>query len=218
MIAGADEAGRGPIIGSLVVAGVMVEDEQPLIDHHVRDSKKCTPKRRAVLADIIKSIATSYEVVSIPAQDIDDMRKVMTINEIEVHAFVKVLSKLKPMVCYVDAADVNAERFGRDIKKHLPKHCDVISQHKADEVYPVVGAASILAKTIRDQEVRTIERQLQQKLLLPLGSGYPADPITQHFLDTWVKKYGSLPPHTRKSWKTAQNILRKHQTKTLDEF
>ena len=218
MIAGVDEAGKGPIIGPLVIAGVMVEDEQPLIDHKIRDSKKCTPKRREALAKIIKTVASAYEVLIIPAHDIDDMRKVMTLNEIEVYAFVKVLSKLKPTLCYVDAADVNAERFGNDIMKRLPKHCEVLSQHKADDLYPVVGAASILAKTVRDHEVRQIERELQKKLSLPLGSGYPADPLTIRFLDAWVKTYGTLPPSTRKSWKTAQNILAKHHTKSLDEF
>lgn len=218
MIAGCDEAGRGPLIGPLVVAGVVVKDEQLLVEHHVRDSKKCSPKRREHLAKLIKKVAECYEILSVPARDIDDMRKVMTLNEIEVNAFIKVLSKLKAPLCYVDSADVNEQRFARDIKQRLPKHCEIISKHKADDLYPVVGAASILAKTVRDQEVRRIEQELQKKLSLPLGSGYPADPLTQTYVNTWVKKFGSLPPYTRKSWKTAQNILIKHKTKTLDRF
>ena len=95
---------------------------------------------------------------------------------------------------------------------------DIISKHKADDIYPVVSAASILAKTRRDEEVQKIADELEKKLNLPLGSGYPADTITQKFLRQWVKIYGKLPPHTRHSWKTAINILKENSTKKLDEF
>ena len=61
--------------------------------------------------------------------------------------FSKIIEKLKPDICYVDAADVNEERFGRDILSHLSFKPTMISKHKADETYPIVGAASILAKT-----------------------------------------------------------------------
>ena len=218
MIAGADEAGRGPLFGSLVIAGVVVNDEQPLLDHNVRDSKKLSPKRMEQLAAIIKNLAISYEVLSVSAHDIDDMRRVMTLNEIEVNGFAKVLSKLKASVYYVDSADVNEQRFGKDIQQRISRKCEIISKHKADDIYPIVGAASIIAKTIRDQEIRCIEQELQKKLKLPLGSGYPADPVTVRFLHAWMKKYGKLPPYTRKSWKTAQNIVAKYNTKSLDEF
>ena len=218
MIAGVDEAGRGPIVGPLVIAGVMVKDEQLLVDNNVRDSKKITPKRRQELLYIIKKHAVSYEILVIPAKDIDDMRKVMTLNEIEENGFIKVISKLKPTLCYVDSADVNADRFGKNISARLPKRCEIISKHKADDIYPVVGAASILAKTKRDAEVRRIEKKLQEQLSQPLGSGYPADPVTQSFLGAWVKKFGKLPPYTRASWKTAKTLLSSCKTKKLDEF
>jgi ribonuclease HII len=130
------------------------------------------------------------------------------LNEIEVNAFIKVIKKLKPETCYVDSADVNEQRFGRDIFSALSFKPTIISKHKADEIYPVVSAASILAKTRRDKEVRKIEQKLENELALPLGSGYPADPITQKFLREWVKKSGKLPPHVRRSWKTAQNIMK----------
>ena len=218
MICGVDEAGRGPVVGPLVIAGVTFENDLELIENNVRDSKKITPKRREVLSKKIKESAVNYEITLISASDIDHMRKVMTLNEIEVNAFSKIIEKLKPDICYVDAADVNDERFGKNILSRLSFKPEIISKHKADDIYPVVGAASILAKTRRDEEVQMIAQELEKKLDMPLGSGYPADPVTQKFLRKWVKTFGKLPPHTRHSWKTAQNLLKESKIKKLDEF
>ena len=218
MICGADEAGRGPVVGPLVIAGVTFENDLELIENNVRDSKKITPKRREILSKKIKESAVNYEITLISASDIDNMRKVMTLNEIEVNAFSKIIEKLKPDICYVDAADVNDERFGKNILSRLSFKPEIISKHKADDIYPIVGAASILAKTKRDEEVQMIARELEKKLDMPLGSGYPADPVTQKFLRKWVKTFGKLPPHTRHSWKTAQNLLKESKIKKLDEF
>ena len=218
MICGVDEAGRGPVIGPLVIAGVMLKDDSMLIEYNVKDSKKISPKRREILANIIKEIALKYEILIINASDIDDMRKVMTLNEIEVNAFTEVIKKLKPKICYVDSADVNEKRFERDINANLTFKLEIISKHKADDIYPIVSAASILAKTKRDEEVKKIEQELEKKLDLPLGSGYPADPITQKFIKKWLIKFGKLPPYTRHSWKTAQNIINENKNKKLDNF
>ena len=218
MICGVDEAGRGPVIGPLVVAGIKLEDDSKLIELKVKDSKKITPKRRRILSKMITEITLDYEILVIPAKDIDDMRKVMTLNEIEVNAFTNIIKKLRPLICYVDSADVNENRFGDDILSGLSFKPIIVSKHKADDKYPIVSAASILAKTRRDQEVQNIAKELVNKLNLPLGSGYPADPITQKFLNTWVDKFGKLPPYTRHSWRTAQNILNEKNNRKLDEF
>ena len=162
MICGCDEAGRGPVLGPLVIAGVLFEDDSELIKLNVRDSKKIAPKKRDHLAEIIKKIAVNYEILIISASDIDDMRKVMTLNEIEVNAFSKVIGKLRSDVCYVDAADVKANRFGKNILSKLSFKPVIISKHKADDIYPIVGAASILAKTRRDMEVQKISQELKK--------------------------------------------------------
>jgi ribonuclease HII len=200
------------------VAGVTFSDESLLVENNVRDSKKIAPNKREILAKKIKNSAISYEILIISAKDIDDMRKVMTLNEIEVNAFTKVIKKLKPETCYVDSADVNEKRFGRDILEGLSFKPDIISKHKADDIYPIVGAASILAKTTRDEEVRIIAKKLEKQLNLPLGSGYPADPITQRFLKTWLNKYGKFPVEIRKSWKTTQNLIKQSSIKKINEF
>lgn len=218
MICGVDEAGRGPVIGPLVVAGVNFRDESRVMRLKVKDSKQLSPQRREILAKEIKEFASNYEVLIISAKDIDDMRKVMTLNEIEVNAFTTVIKKLKPEICYVDSADVNEKRFAIDILAGLSSKPEIISKHKADDIFPIVSAASILAKTRRDEEVQKIADEIEKKINLPLGSGYPADPITQKFLRKWVEIYENLPPHTRHSWKTASNILKENSTKKLDEF
>jgi len=218
MICGADEAGRGPCFGPLVVAGILVENDTELIRIGVKDSKQLTPKKREQIAPQITRLVTKYELTILPAADIDDLRKTMTINQLEVFMFSKIIEKLKPDICYVDAADVNEERFGRDILSHLSFKPQMISRHKADEMYPIVGAASILAKVTRDEHVRRIAQELEPKLNLPLGSGYPADPTTKKFLETWVSRFGSLPPHVRRSWETCQKLISEQKTKRLDEF
>jgi ribonuclease HII len=218
MLCGIDEAGRGPVIGPLVVAGVIFKNDSKLIEYNVRDSKKITPKRRNILAKKIMEIAEDYEIIIISASDIDDMRKIMTLNEIEVNIFGKIINKLKPDVCFIDAVDVNDKRFSRNIMSRLSYEPEIISKHKADDIYPIVGAASILAKTIRDREIKSISENLEKKLNLPLGSGYPSDPNTKKFLKNWLKKFGNLPPNVRHSWRTSQNLIKEKKTKSLDNF
>ena len=218
MICGVDEAGRGPVLGPLVIAGILIEDDSKLINLNVKDSKQISPKKRIYLAQKIVQIVEKFEIIVIAARDIDDMRKVMTLNEIEVNAFSKIIKKLKPDFCYVDSADVNERRFGKDILTNLSFKPEIISKHKADETYPVVSAASIIAKTKRDEEIKKISKELEYKLNLPLGSGYPADPITQKFLRSWYDKFGKLPPHTRHSWKTVKNLIAEKSNKKLDDF
>jgi ribonuclease HII len=218
MICGTDEAGRGPCFGPLVVAGVLVENDSEFVRIGVCDSKQLTPRRREQLAPMIQKIASKYEIIVLPAPDIDDLRKTMTLNELEVFVYSKIIEKLKPDVCYVDAVDVKEERFGRDILSLLSYKPQMISEHKADVNYPVVGAASILAKVTRDEHVRRIAQEIEPKLNLPLGSGYPADPVTKKFLSTWVSRFGSLPPHVRTSWETCQKLIKNQNTKHLDDF
>ena len=83
----------------------------------------------------------------------------------------------------------------------------VVSEHKADDSYPVVGAASIVAKVARDAAVAELARILERKLNMPLGSGYAHDERTQAFLRAWHKRFGDMPEGTRRSWQTVQDIV-----------
>ena len=109
---------------------------------------------------------------------------------------------------------MDAIEFKRCVQRELRFAVDVVSQHNADELFPVVSAASILAKVRRDREMRAIEAEIGDTI----GSGYSSDPDTITFLEKWIKKKGTLPPHTRTSWDTARRLLAESRNRKLDEF
>ncbi len=205
-IAGIDEAGRGPVIGPLVVAGAACEkkDENELVKMGVKDSKMLAPSVREKLRGKIEEICECrVEIVS--ASDIDRLRERMTMNELEEMVYGRILAELRPDEAYLDAVDVYEERFGESVRRESGLENIVIhSKHRGDSLFPVVSAASIIAKTTRDREVRKIAEELGYDF----GSGYPSDPKTKKFLREWLQRNGELPPHTRHSWKTAKNLLR----------
>lgn len=213
MICGVDEAGRGPVLGPLVVAGVMVESDVPLRQMNVRDSKKLTPERRELLAPEIQKVARC-EVMVVPAKDIDVMRAEMSLNDFEARLFASVIERLHPETAYVDAVDVDEIDFKRAVLKDLPFEVEIVSQHEADDLFPVVSAASVVAKVRRDAEMRAIEAEVGQ----PLGSGYPSDPVTIAFLEKWIREKGSPPPHTRTTWDTTRRLLAESKNRKLEEF
>ncbi len=213
MICGVDEAGRGPVIGPLMVCGVSVSSDKELRELGVKDSKKLTPKRREELAPRIRKIA-EVEVVEISADQIDQARKIMTLNELEAKVFAAIIEKLSPDEAYVDAADVSEDEFERMIRACMKCRPRMVSEHKADDNYPVVMAASIVAKVARDARVREIELEIGS----PIGSGYQTDEITMNFLNEYVRKNGKCPPHTRQSWEPAKSIMMRKSLRTLDKF
>jgi ribonuclease HII len=205
MIAGIDEAGKGPVLGPMCVAGLLVDENKldTILHLGVKDSKKLTPKKREALSVEINKLADKIFILEVSPGQIDGLRKVITMNEIMVACYVKVLEELRPERAFVDAADVIAERFGENIKKKYSGDLNITSEHNADENYPIVSAASILAKVRRDELVRNIGKNIG----IEIGSGYPADPKTIKFLEDWVKEHGTLPDFARSSWETSKNIL-----------
>jgi ribonuclease HII len=207
LVSGIDEAGRGSVIGPLVIAGISLPTVRvkDLTVLGVKDSKLLTPKQRLKLAEKIEKIATavSYKEISVAEIDrtVSKGRRGFKLNHLEARFMAKILDDLKPRVAYVDAADVIAERFGRHIADMANFDVKVISEHKADRKYPIVSAASILAKVRRDNIIAKLRKSYGE-----LGSGYPGDPTTIEFLRLWVKKYDAYPKFVRKSWKTAKRV------------
>ncbi|VVB94217.1 Ribonuclease HII [uncultured archaeon] len=218
MIAGIDEAGKGPVLGPMCVAGLLLDEKKldALARMGVRDSKLLSAGRREVLSGQIKNIADKYYVLEVSPAQIDGLRKVMTMNEIMVACYVKVLEELRPDHAYVDAADVIAARFGENIIKRYSGKMNITSEHEADKKYHVVSAASILAKVQRDELVRQIGKNIGSDI----GSGYPSDPKTISFLEEWIREKGSLPDFARNSWETAKRLLEKNNKtqRTISDY
>lgn len=207
LIAGVDEAGRGPVIGPLVIAGVLFkENDLPkLVDLGVKDSKLLSPQKRETLAVQIRELALKWHIVLLSPAEIDcvveSRRKLHKLNRLEAQAMAKVITVLKPDVVYVDASDVLADRFEEHIAENLSFSPKIISEHKADVKYPVVSAASIIAKVERDKVISQLQKKHGN-----MGCGYPSDSNTIKFLEDWIRKFGSYPDFVRKSWKTAKRV------------
>lgn len=205
LIAGVDEAGRGCVIGPLVVAGVLVKAEalQILTEMGVKDSKLLTPQKRELLYPAILQLAEKHQAIKIQPWEIDkvveSMRRLHKLNRLEAQTMARIVEAMKPDVAYVDAADTVEHRFGNHIRECLKVKTRIVSRHKADRIYPVVSAASIIAKVERDREIAALHT-----LHGDFGSGYLTDEKTMLFLRSLLEKYGEYPTFVRRSWKPAK--------------
>lgn len=207
LVAGVDEAGRGSVIGPLVIAGILVdgEDMPKLVRLGVKDSKLLSPNRRETLAVEIKRIAKKHVVVKLSPAEIDKVvergRKLHRLNWLEAQAMAKVIELLRPDIAYVDASDVLEDRFKKQILEFLSFKVEIVSEHKADRKYPVVSAASIIAKVERDHEIAELKAKYGD-----FGCGYPTDPKTMEFLRHCLETFKEYPDFIRKSWRPAKKV------------
>ncbi|MEG9194526.1 MAG: ribonuclease HII [Candidatus Methanoglobus sp.] len=197
MKAGIDEAGKGCVIGPLVVAGVACESEDYLRSIGVKDSKKLSQKKREELAEKIRRVA-KIEVIKIPADELDEMMECKTINEILKESYSEIIKRLKPEIALVDSPDVRPERLASQLREMTG--VEVVAEHKADEKFPIVSSASIIAKVERDKEVEILRRKYGD-----FGSGYASDPKTIAYL----KQLKEIPPFVRRKWKTVERLSQK---------
>jgi ribonuclease HII len=214
LVAGVDDAGRGSVIGPLVIAGILIdsEDVPKLVQLGVKDSKLLSPSRRETLAVDIKRIARKHAVVKLSPAEIDRVvekgRKLRRLNWLEAQAMAKVIELLRPDVAYVDASDVFEERFKQQILEFLPFKVEIVSEHKADRKYPVVSAASIIAKVERDREIAELKAKYGD-----FGCGYPTDPKTIEFLHRCLETFKEYPEFVRRSWRPAKKVKRENDSK-----
>jgi ribonuclease HII len=201
-ICGVDDAGRGSMLGPLVIAGISLNktDIPKLSLLGVKDSKQLTPKSREELYKKIIALVDDYYVAKISPKTIDVSVENHNLNHLEAKHMAKVISKLNPDISYVDSCDVNPHRFGKEIAL-LSNNKNIRSYHHADSRFVVVSAASIIAKVTRD---RTIEKLRKNH---DVGSGYPSDSKTVNFVKSFYQTNHTLPIFVRKSWKPTQKIL-----------
>ena len=205
LVAGVDEAGRGCVIGPLVVAGVALKAENlPLLSElGVKDSKLLTAKKREALYPEIIKLTENHHIIKVLPYQIDkaveSARKLHKLNRLEAQTMAEIIDALKPDEVYVDAADVLEHRFKNHIKECLKIETKIVSKHKADKIFPVVSAASIIAKVERDREIASLKLEYGD-----FGSGYLTDEKTMVFLKQLLEKNGEYPSCVRKSWKPAK--------------
>jgi ribonuclease HII len=206
IIAGIDEAGRGPCIGPLVmaIACIQKKNEEKLNEIGVKDSKLLASKERQRQFGLIKKTVSEFGITKLSSQEIDELRDRKSLNELEAMRAAALLNNLKtkPDIVYVDSPDTIMAAFGERIRKYLSFDTIIKSEHKADLNYPIVSAASIIAKVERDNEIKSYAKEFGE-----LGTGYSSDERTIVFLKKYVEEFNELPQIARKSWCTSQKIL-----------
>tara|TARA_B100000029_G_scaffold175482_1_gene172768 strand:- start:2023 stop:2646 length:624 start_codon:yes stop_codon:yes gene_type:complete len=205
IICGIDEAGRGSMIGPLVIAGVSIDKKniKKLSSIGVKDSKKLSPKIREILYKKIIDIVDDYHVIRIPPKTIDQNVFKHNLNHLEAKSMAKVIRKLNPKTAYVDSCDIDYKRFGKEISS-LSSNSRIISRHHADSKFTVVAAASIIAKVSRDKSINRLKRNFEE-----VGSGYPSDKKSIKFVKKLLSSEETPKSFIRVSWKPIQKIVSK---------
>jgi ribonuclease HII len=215
LIAGIDEAGRGPPIGPMVMAGVKIkeEDEKKLKRIGVKDSKLLTKEKREELFDKIIEIAEAYSIVVIPAEAIDKalLSDSHNLNWLEADHMLEIIHTLEPEKVYLDSPSNNIPNFTLYLSQRLKIKTELVVEHKADLNYPVVAAGSILAKVTRDREIEEIKKKYD----VHFGSGYASDPRTIEFIR---KYYDKFPEIFRKTWASYKYIIEEKRQRKLFDF
>ena len=202
LIAGVDEAGRGCVVGPMVVSGVLLRPASldRLREAGVRDSKRLTAKARRRLCRVIlkEAVKVAYVVATPFLIDmyVGFKRALKGLNALELEAMAYIVEELKASKVYIDCPDVNIERFLKALKHRITYRVELVVSHREHDNHPALASASIAAKVLRDEIVR-----LLKSVYGDFGSGYPSDLKTRSFIRR-VCAGGRVPPCVRRSWKT----------------
>ncbi len=218
---GIDEAGRGPVVGPLVIAGVLIDEkfEKKLKKLGVKDSKKLTRKKREELEPKIKELAETFEITPIPPIEIENKNeRGIRLNEFEAIIAAEIINKINKgfskIRAVIDCPNPDTAKW-RDIvlsRIENKSNLEIVCEHKADQNHVVTSAASVLAKCVRDREIDFLKSKYGN-----VGSGYCHDPITIEFLKQNLMKYNDEGIF-RKTWVTWKEAMAIIQQRKLDEF
>ena len=216
---GIDDAGRGPVIGPMILAGCLINEEveKEFKKLGVKDSKQLTDKRREFLAGIIREKAETFEVIIIHPEEIDSKNlEGINLNDVEAFACAQIINKINKgfdnIKVIIDCPSTNLEKWKDLVKTKVSilKNLEVVCEHKADINHIAVSAASILAKSTREKEMS----KLKEKYGNEIGSGYSSDPATAKFVEKNLKKYDDHGIF-RKSWATWKTAVGRQEQKKL---
>jgi len=219
---GIDDAGRGPVIGPMVLAGCLLDSkiEKELKKLGVKDSKQLTQKRREFLSNKIKQKAETFEITLTSPSEIEQKNEQgIKLNELEAIKAAKIINKInkgyKKIKVIVDCPSPNIRKWTDFLKTKINNlsNLEISCEHKADKNHVSVSAASILAKTVREKEMD----KLRKKYGNHVGSGYPSDPLTLRFLEKHAHKH-TKDGIFRKTWETWKRVKRKSGQRKLAEF
>ncbi|MFH0906620.1 MAG: ribonuclease HII [archaeon] len=218
LIAGVDEAGRGCVLGPLVIAICVVEKDKEdfLKKLGVKDSKLLTKLQREKLFPIIVENCEGYKIIQIPAEELNISMNSFSLNEIEAQKISEIIKDVKKFdKVILDSPDTDTNKFRLRVCRNLKVNCkdldyEIVSEHKADFKYISVAAASILAKVTRDN--------LLFELLGNDLSGYSSDPKTIDYLKNYILENKTLPHLSRTKWKTIDNVMKELYQKKLGWF
>ncbi len=199
-IAGIDESGRGPVLGPLVIccAYCRREHEKELNKLAKKDSKQLTQKQREEIFRELKKFC-EFKWIEISAIDLNNLMERMSLNDIEAQVMAALASKLKNADVMIDMPDRYSWTFRKRMKKFGCERFE--AEHKADEKYPIVAAASICAKLVREEKIAKIKKQVG----FDFGSGYPGDERTRDALKD-KDALAKLKPFIRQKWKTLETV------------
>jgi|Deesub1362B_J571_1020462.scaffolds.fasta_scaffold00003_495 ribonuclease HII len=199
-IGGVDEAGRGPVIGPMVIVGVELnEDLLAKLEKVIsKDSKGYSSGRREKLYNWIIDMDVSIYPLIIYPFTIDMWIKFLGgLNEMEAYFMSQIINFMKAQKVILDSCDNDPRRFSDRLHRYLKRKVDILCETNADVKYTVVSIASIIAKVIRDREIVRLGEEFGFE-----ASGYPSDPKTLNIVDKWIEKHGYPPPFARWEWKT----------------
>lgn len=208
---GIDDAGRGPVIGPMILAGVLIDEEsrKELRKIGVNDSKKLTQKRREALEKEIISKAEDYFVVLTTPNEIEKYNLEGTkLNEVEAIKASEIINKLNKnrelKKVYIDCPSTSLIKWCEYLKTNIKNlsNLEISCEHKADINHICVSAASILAKCERERQMDKLRKEYGSEI----GSGYTSDPSTKKFLEKYANKYENAGIF-RKTWITWQNAI-----------
>ena len=218
LILGIDDAGRGPLIGPMILAGVLMTKQQELKIKKAgaKDSKLLVHSIRVSLSNLIINNSISHKILSSSPEEIDSSENLNTLEAKKSAEIINDLNTKKDKILViVDCPSTNISAWKRTLLSFVAykDNLEIKCEHKADYNYPAVSAASILAKVARESEVLKIKKKYGN-----IGSGYPSDPTTIKFLEENGKKL-SGEGIFRKSWATWKKLFpeNKKQT-TLQDF
>ncbi len=221
LVIGIDDAGRGPLIGPMILAGVLLDKntETALKKYRIRDSKLIQHKERIKLAKIIKESSIAFHIVKTNPEEIDSsIKKGTNLNTLEAIKTAEIINELnnkkQKIKVIIDCPSTNIQAWKKTLLHFIESkdNLTIICEHKADVNHLSVSAASIIAKVTREEEIEKLKKQYGD-----FGSGYPSDPKTQEYLKSKGKEFSHIGIF-RKSWQTWKALYPEKEQTTLGNF